>query len=745
MASERRNLTPNPSPLHGEGSFHATSPSLRSGEGERGGEVTPLLAVDDLTVTYRIGNSQRDVVRGVSLHIEARQVYGLVGESGSGKSTLALSVMRYLPANGHVTAGQITLAGESLLDKSVRDMRSIWGTKMNLVPQDSGGSLNPAMRIGAQLAEIGQRAGLSARDAQRRSLEWLAKVRIADGARIAKLYPHQLSGGMQQRVMIAMALSSAPQLLVLDEPTTNLDVTTEAAMLDLFRELIHEQGSATLYVTHNLGVVAQLCDRVAVLYSGEIMEDASVADLFARPIHPYTMTLLNAIPRLGQPPPHAALPANQKATTNVCVFSARCPFAIDQCRTVKPPLEQMAPGHSIKCHRWKEIVAGTLQFPQPSPLTPLPQARGLTSLPLAGEGAGGMGANVMAAEHVRKEYATGLSILARLQGHPAPMVKAVDDVTLTIQRGQTVGLVGESGSGKTTLARCVIGLVERNSGKIEVLNVELSPGIHERPAEALRRVQMVFQNPEESLNPYLTIGETLRRPLITLLHQKRTEADEKVRAMLRAVRLPESYIDRLPGELSGGEKQRIAIARAFITDPDLVICDEAVSALDVSVQAAILDLLMMLKSEQGTSYLFISHDLAVVGSIADMVAVMYLGQLFEVVSRAQLLTFPLHPYTEALLAAIPVPDPKAPHAPIRLESDTPSPTHLPTGCRFHTRCPRKWGPICEHQDPPWVEVGGGHWLRCHMPLAELAAAQAEPLRTPSPHSGGEVKLSTTEK
>ncbi|MHB8628257.1 MAG: dipeptide ABC transporter ATP-binding protein [Aggregatilineales bacterium] len=683
--------------------------------------ISPLLAIDNLTVSYRIGNSQRDVVRGVSLHVDARQVYGLVGESGSGKSTLALSVMRYLPANGRVTAGQITLAGESLLDKSVRDMRSIWGAKMNLVPQDPGGSLNPAMRIGAQLTEIGQRAGLSARDAQQRSLEWLAKVRIADGARIAKLYPHQLSGGMQQRVMIAMALSSVPQLLVLDEPTTNLDVTTEAAMLDLFRELIHEQGSATLYVTHNLGVVAQLCDRVAVLYSGEIMEDASVADLFAHPIHPYTTTLLNAIPRLGQPPPHAEMPVNQKPTTNVCVFSARCPFAIDLCRTVKPPLEQIAPGHSIKCHRWKEIVAGTLQFPRNNTAE--------SSRSLSGEAEPDAVPLVMAADHVRKEYVAGLSILARLQGHPAPTVKAVDDVTLTIQRGQTVGLVGESGSGKTTLARCVIGLVERNSGKIEVLNVELSPGIHGRPAEALRRVQMVFQNPEESLNPYLTIGETLRRPLITLLHQKRAEADEKVRAMLRAVRLPDSYIERLPGELSGGEKQRIAIARAFITDPDLVICDEAVSALDVSVQAAILDLLMMLKSEQGTSYLFISHDLAVVGSIADMVAVMYLGLLFEVVPRAQLLTLPLHPYTEALLAAIPVPDPKAPHAPIRLESDTPSPTHLPTGCRFHTRCPRKWGPICEQQEPPWVEVGGGHWLRCHMPLAELAATQAETLRT----------------
>jgi peptide/nickel transport system ATP-binding protein len=685
--------------------------------------ASPLLAVDDLTVSYRIGASEREVVRGVSLHVAARQVYGLVGESGSGKSTLALAIMRYLPTNGRVAAGQIVLDGMPLLDQSVREMRSIWGTKMNLVPQDPSGSLNPAMRIGAQLAESGRRQN-GPRDAQQRSLEWLSKVRIADGKRIAGLFPHQLSGGQQQRVIIAMALSSAPQLLVLDEPTTNLDVTTEAAMLDLFRDLIREQGTATLYVTHNLGVVAQLCDRVAVLYAGEIMEDATVPDLFARPIHPYTLMLLKAIPRLGKPPPYVSVAA-ERTPTDVCVFSARCPFAIEVCRTVKPPLEQIAPGHAVKCHRWQEIAAGELRFPEdglekPHPLTPSPLRRE------------GEKKDVLTAQHVRKQYVSGLPILARLRGNAVPTLKAVDDVSLTIQHGQTVGLVGESGSGKTTLARCVIGLVERDSGTIEVLNLELAPGIHGRPAEALRRVQIVFQNPEESLNPYLTIGEALRRPLITLLHQGGAQADEKVKAMLRAVRLPESYVNRLPGELSGGEKQRVAIARAFITDPDLVICDEAVSALDVSVQAAILDLLMKLKAEQGTSYLFISHDLAVVGSIADMVAVMYLGLLFEVVPRAQLLTPPLHPYTEALLAAIPVPDPNAPHAPIRLESDTPSPTNLPTGCRFHTRCPRKWGPICEQEEPPWVDAGGGHWLRCHMPLPELAAAQAETLRTSPP-------------
>ncbi len=698
----------------------------------------PVLSVDNLSIAYRLGSTQREVVRGVSLQIDSQQVYGLVGESGSGKSTLALAIMGYLPGNGHVTAGSVQLAGESLLNKSANDMRAIWGAKMNLVPQDPGGSLNPAMRIGPQLAEVGRRhAGLSSQQATERSLEWLTKVRIPDPARIARLYPHQLSGGMQQRVMIAMALSSSPQMLILDEPTTNLDVTTEAAMLDLFRDLIGQRETAALYVTHNLGVIAQLCQRVVVLYAGEVMEDAAVGDLFAQPTHPYTITLLNAVPRLGKPPSKTVPPAfDQRLATVGCVFAARCPFAIDKCVAEKPPLEEIAPGHKVSCHRWSEVAAGTLSIPgsnsriesrtgqsnaESAVPMPVPLAVSTTSTTAAVE------PPLVSVEHVNKHYAVGLPILGRLQRRAAQTVKAVDDVSLTVARGQTVGLVGESGSGKTTLARSVIGLVERDSGTIELLETDLAPSIHHRPADALRQVQMVFQNPEESLNPYTTIGETLRRPLITLLHLTSAQADDKARAMLKAVRLPESYADRLPGELSGGEKQRVAIARAFVTDPALVICDEAVSALDVSVQAAILDLLMTLKAEQNASYLFISHDLAVVSSIADVVAVMYLGQLVEVVPRDRLLDGPLHPYTEALLAAIPIPNPKADCPEIRLRGDVPSPTHLPSGCRFHTRCPRKIGPVCEQQEPPVNQAGDGHWIRCHIPPAELVSLQAESL------------------
>jgi peptide/nickel transport system ATP-binding protein len=325
------------------------------------------------------------------------------------------------------------------------------------------------------------------------------------------------------------------------------------------------------------------------------------------------------------------------------------------------------------------------------------------------------------AQDMVKEYAVGSSLLGKIG--TGSSVKAVDDVSLIIERGQTIGLVGESGSGKTTFARCVVGLVERDSGKLDLLDIDLAPDVQERPVEALRRVQMVFQNPEESLNPYQSIGEALRRPMTTLLNFDREHADSRVKELLRGVHLPEEYANRYPEELSGGEKQRVAIARAFASDPDLVVCDEAVSALDVSVQAAILNLLSELKQTSRTSYLFISHDLAVVSYLADVVAVMYLGQIMEIVPRSELFSLPVHPYTEALLSSIPIPDPDTQRERILLEADTPSPVNLPTGCRFHTRCPRKWGPICEQEEPQFVDAGNGHLIRCHYPLDDLKKVQ----------------------
>jgi peptide/nickel transport system ATP-binding protein len=683
----------------------------------------PVLSINDVTISYRLEKRWIDTVRNVSLKIDAGQTYGLVGESGSGKSTLLLAAMRFLADNGRVSSGTIELDGENLLTKSTDEMRQIWGAKMNMVPQDPGGSLNPSLTIGQQIAEIAKHHyHLSDRDARAKALEKLTEVRIADANRIASRYPHQLSGGMQQRVLIAMALSTEPKLLMLDEPTTNLDVTTEAVVLDLFHDLMREHNTATLYVTHNLGVVAQVCDRAAVLYAGEMMEDAPVTELFARPLHPYTMELMSCVPRLGGSQRHVRLrtiKGNLPSLRNLptgCIFAPRCPLAIDYCMHNKPkPIEAM-PGHMVSCHRWPEIAEGRIGQDilgmrdtqvSPAAIPPRTQPHDL----------------LLEVDDVNKSFPVGSPLIDSLRGKPPLSVRAVDHASFSVGSGETIGLVGESGSGKTTLARCIVGLAERNSGKVSLTEIELASKVENRPIEVLKRLQMVFQNPEESLNPYQTIGDAIRRPLMKLAHVPADKVDRRVAELLRAVHLSESYAERFPAELSGGEKQRAAIARAFATDPDIVVCDESVSALDVSVQASILNLLQELKVQEDTAYVFISHDLAVVSYLADTIAVVYLGQIMEIGSRDAIFDLPQHPYTEALISAVPIPDPTVVTERIRLEADIPSPVNLPSGCRFHTRCPRKIGAICEQQEPPWMDVGGGHFIRCHIPPEELKAAQ----------------------
>lgn len=689
-------------------------------------QSAPVLTLNDVTVSYRIERHWYDVVRHVSLEIRAGQTYGVVGESGSGKTTLLLATMGYLPANGRVSGGQILLEGDDLRQKTPGQMRDIWGAKLTMVPQDPGGSLNPALRIGTQIAElVRHHASVSDAQARERALALLTEVRIADADRVARRYPHQLSGGMQQRVLIAMALATEPRLLVLDEPTTNLDVTTEAVVLDLFRDLIHRHNAASLYVTHNLGVVAQVCDRAAVLYAGELMEDAPVSDLFARPLHPYTMELLSCVPRIGYSENRGRLRTitgnipSQRALPTGCVFAPRCALALDRCFHEKPATELAAPGHRVVCHRWHEIAAGEIgedvlgvQDTQTGIRSLLPAPPSATS-PL------------LTVQDVAKSYAVSSPLVASLLGREPLAVRAVDHASLTVKQGETLGLVGESGSGKTTLARLIVGLVERSAGRVMLSELELPARVDDRPTEALRRLQMVFQNPEESLNPYHSVGDALRRPLRTLGSVPADQLDQRARALLRAVHLDEAYLDRFPSELSGGEKQRVAIARAFATNPDIMVCDESVSALDVSVQASILNLLNELKLTNNTAYVFISHDLAVVSYLADTIAVIYLGQIVEIGSRDALFGAPQHPYTEALISAAPVPDPTVQTNRIRLEADIPSPVDLPSGCRFHTRCPRKMGAICEQHEPPWVDAGNGHYLRCHIPLDELRHMQQQ--------------------
>ncbi|MCC7446599.1 MAG: ABC transporter ATP-binding protein [Anaerolineae bacterium] len=691
--------------------------------------TTPVLSVENLTVGYRLDNQWLDAVRDVSLRIAAGQTYGLVGESGSGKSTLVQAVMHYLGANGAIRSGSILLDGDDLVHKTAGQMRALWGKWLSMVPQDPLSSLNPSIRIGEQIAEISkQHEGLSQAAAWQRAVDALARVRIADPAEIAKRYPHQLSGGMQQRAVIAMALSTTPRLLVLDEPTTSLDVTTEAAILDLIDELKHGER-ATLFVTHNLGVVARMCDRVAVLYASELMEDASVSDLFHHSLHPYTRSLLACVPRIGQGK-HAvklrAIPGQIPSLRNMpqgCVFAPRCPVALELCHHVKPPLEEAAPGHCVKCHRWREIADGSLRLDDVQPETVAESPNGKSAPePL------------LDVNDVRVYFQQG-GLLEKLMQRQRT-VKAVDGVSLTVPRGVTVGLVGESGSGKTSLARSVIGLVEKTSGTITLPGKALEGRPSQRPHDVLRQLQMVFQNPEESLNPYHTIGETLRQPLMTLAGMDRQAADERIAALLNAVHLPADYASRYSNELSGGEKQRVAIARAFAAQPKLIVCDEPVSSLDVSVQAAILNLLAELQRAFNTAYLFISHDLAVVGYLADRIAVIYLGALVEYGDADSFFTPPHHPYTEALLSSIPIPDPDAQRDRIHLEGDVPSPTNIPRGCRFHTRCPRFLGRVCVEQEPPWqTDQYGRHYL-CHIPPDELTRLQTKP-SPPAPLPEGE--------
>lgn len=679
----------------------------------------PVLRIENLTVSYRQNKQWLDAVRDVNLQIEAGQIYGLVGESGSGKTTLALAVMRYLSENGVVRQGKIELAGRDVMALNEADMRQVWAKTIKMVPQNPLSALNPSLRIGQQLAE-GLFPPLAGRQAGQRVLGLLNTVRLPDAERIARSYPHQLSGGMQQRVMIAMALSSEPELLVLDEPTTNLDVTTEAVILDLLQELIAQRNTAVLYVSHSLGVIARICDRVAVLYAGELVEDAAVSDLYRQPLHPYTYGLLNSVPRLGENKYGTALQPipgqipSLSALPQGCVFTPRCPLAIDLCAEERPPLDVPVKGRCVRCHRWPEIKKG--QISPEREVEPPDNGRRPGSQTEATE-------VVLDIKNLKKHYAVRRTLGQILTGEQPPVVRAVDGIDLETRRGRTLGLVGESGSGKTTLARCVIGLAERSGGEINLLSIPLARNLSERDRELLSQLQIVFQNPEEALNPYMTVGDTLRRPLKRLAGYSLAEADNAVARLLLAVKLSPDYANRVPDQLSGGEKQRVAIARAFASQPELLLLDEAVSSLDVSVQASILNMLNELQQERRSAYLFISHDLAVVGYLADEIAVIYLGHLMEVGRTEDILEPPYHPYTEALLSAIPLVDPAAQQEHIRLEGDIPSPTDIPSGCRFHTRCPRFLGDICVNQEPPWREGKNGHRIYCHIPLEELEQLQ----------------------
>jgi peptide/nickel transport system ATP-binding protein len=681
-------------------------------------ERTDALTVVGLTVTYRIRGRDREVLHDISLRVRRGEAYGLVGESGCGKSTMAMATLRYLPRNGKVKAGKILIAGQDVQALDADALRTMRATAISMVYQDPGRALNPSMTIARQVAEAFEAAGATRSDALTRTLEMLRRVRIAAPERVMDSYPHQLSGGMQQRVVIAMALASNPALLILDEPTTGLDATVEAEVLDLVAQLRKELGTAVLFISHNLAVIGRMCERVGVLYAGKLVEEGATQDVFARPRHPYTVGLLRCLPTSGRSKTlerldtiAGQLPAPGSITQG-CIYADRCRLADDRCRRDAPPPHRVAAAHGdqmSRCHYHERAM----ELPRATADTPSPRASVGDAAPAQ---AAAPGTLVLRAERVSKTFhVSGVAL------------KAVDDVSLDLATGETLGLVGESGSGKTTLAKLMLGLLSPDAGSIlELDGMPLPARVTRRNDEQVKSLQIVFQNPDSALNRSHSVKRLIGRALSRLAALRGAAQDELRAAHTAAERLPNRYLGARTRQLSGGLKQRVAIARAFAGEPRVVVCDEPTSALDVSVQASILNLLADLQRERGTSYVFISHDLHVVRYLSDRIAVLYLGRLLEIGPAAAVFDGPHHPYTEALLSSAPALD-AAPHGErIRLSGEVPSAAAPPSGCVFHTRCPRKLGAVCEQQDPPFIDAGDGHRIRCHIPIQDLRTLQCAP-------------------
>ena len=677
----------------------------------------PLLKVENLSVTFFTPRGTVTAVREASFEISRGEVLGIVGESGCGKSTTAFAVMGYLPTTAE-TGGSISFEGKDISSLSAEDLREIRGNRIAMVYQDPTTSLNPSMKIGLQVQEvISEHLDLDQTARYEKVVELFESVGLADAEQVGDRYPHELSGGMQQRVMIAMALACDPDLLIMDEPTTGLDVTTEATILDLVASLKERVNAGILYVTHNLGVIARVADRVAVMYAGQTVEQSDVKDLFASPKHPYTSGLLSCVPK---PPGEGEVSSrlkripgfvysSQEAVVNSCLFAERCPLADSKCTTTAPNLEFMEENSQVRCFHSSKVSPDTWggaeerisrkDVDSPTVLT-------------------GTGITHEYGKRRKKYMAFGPDI-------DLP-VRALNQIDFKMAQGKTLGIVGESGSGKSTLARAVVGLIKAQDGSLQLNGSELDKIVENRSNEDKSAIQMVFQNPTASLNPKLKIKKTLIRSLMRFSKLTKQESEDRAASLMEEVGLDPSYLERLPSELSGGEQQRVAIAGAFATNPEIVVADEAVSALDVSVQAQVLGLLEDRQHELGNSYLFITHDLGVVRYISDDIMVVYAGHIAEYGPSESVLGTPSHPYTEALLSEAPIPDPDANPNPLRLEGAVPTMREQFTGCFFASRCPRKLGSICDTETPPIQNISAreNHVINCHIPVEDLEKMQS---------------------
>ncbi len=681
--------------------------------------MKPVLQVEHLRTEFRMRTNSVVAVDDVSFEVGEGECVGVVGESGCGKSTTGLSIMRLLPNNGHLTGGSVTLLGRDLAPLEEKAMRKVRGDEVALIPQDPMTSLNPTMTVGRQIAEgVRLHRDVSRQEARQRALEVLRLVEMPQPAERLDQFPYELSGGLRQRVMIAMALACEPKLLIADEPTTALDVTIQAQILDLIDELRQRLAMAVLLITHDMGVIAGRTDRVIVMYAGKVAEEAETGELFNRIRHPYSEALLASVPKVDQSRDERlasipGLPPDLSRTITNCRFAPRCQYATEQCRNEDPPLVDTGDQGDL-VHRYAcfHPVAPKGRVLAPAAVAPsatsAAQAARTTSLAAAD--------HIVEVRDLVKEFPVMAGTLFRRQ---VGSVKAVSGINFDIRQGETFGLVGESGCGKTTVGRLLVTLDRATDGSIRFEGVEMST-LGSGALRARRRdLQLMFQDPYASLDPRMRVGTIIREPLKVHSVGSAAEQDDKVRSLLEEVGLSRDSVDRYPHEFSGGQRQRIGLARALALDPKMIVADEPVSALDVSIQAQILNLMKDLQTQHGLTYVMISHDLAVVRYMADTIGVMYLGKLVERGPAAQIYARPVHHYTKGLLDAVPVADVDAARAKARADTtvkgELPSSINPPSGCRFRTRCPAAQD-VCAEVEPPLSDFGGGHVAACHFPL-----------------------------
>ena len=677
----------------------------------------PVLECNNLCISYFTRAGEIPAVIDFNLTVNAEEAVGLVGESGCGKSTVAFAVMNYLGHNGRIVGGDVKFMGQSVLEMSEEDLRDLRGSLLAMIYQEPMAALNPSMKIAQQLMEVPMtHEDISPQEARERALKVLEDVRLPDPERIIEAYPHQISGGQQQRVVIGMSLLSNPKLLLLDEPTTALDVTVEAGVVEVVKTLARKYGTSLVYISHNLGLIRETCDRISVMYSGVVVETGTVHNVFNNMSHPYTNGLFSSIP----------LPATNKFERPLkaikgqlplpterppgCFFGPRCDFfEAGTCDNGDVPMLDTAAGNQVRCKRLGQIdfaAAGGDVAVRENKLSSSTE-------------------KVLEIENLTKHYHIERRNLGKGKKSGGSVVKANEEVSFSIPKGKTLALVGESGCGKSTLAKVLIGLEDATSGSVKLLDEDIAKTlVGKRNRKLIRANQMIFQNPFDTLNPSHSVGRQLTRVLRKLgSGATKEEVQNRVLELLDMVKLPRDFAIRRPRQLSGGQKQRVGIARAFAGDPALIIADEPVSALDVSVQAAVTELITDLQTENETTMLFISHDLSLVRYLADEVVVMYLGVVVEKGTTDEVFSPPYHPYTEALLSAAPIADTSIVKKKIVLSGELPSPLNPPVGCPFSTRCPHHIGEICDTTKPPIQTFGDGHKVACHLDRSTLEAMQ----------------------